>query len=52
MKRLYKSRVPQRKEKNDNEETRHRLYKSRARRGKRRATMKRADTEATQIKGP
>ena len=28
------------------------LYRSRARKGRRRATIKRADTEAVQIKGP
>ena len=43
---------PQRKEKSDNKERMLRLYRSSARKGRRRATIKRADAEAIQIKGP
>ena len=48
---VYKSRVPHREEKEDNKESGYRGYTNQVyRRGRRRATIKRADTEATQNK--
>ena len=53
MQKLRKSRAHTREEKGDNQESGHRrLYKSRAGRGRRKATIKRAYAEAVQIKGP
>ena len=44
---IYKSRLPQREDKDDHEESRRRGYTNReCRRVRRRATIKRADTEA------
>ena len=51
--RLYKSKSMHREENGDNKEsTYQRLFRSSAHRGRRRATIKRADTEAIQNQGP